>query len=348
MAVQGIEVRRIGHGLGRVAAVVHELAADHDLVAHLDVGAGRVLLVAEIEDAVGIELTVLGSVVGNVEGRVPESAAFPEGTGVGDAGDLALHEHLVRGIVNLIARPGKRLHGLEGRRHVVRVGLGAGAFRRADGFVGTATAAGAFVLAVVVIDEGGALDGLRGIAAEVHDVAVQDHLVTHLDVRILGGPLAVSKVQDAVGVELVAVRGAIVGDIEGGIPVGTAGPEGAAIGNLGDLTLHEHLRGTLDIGAEALDILDRTRHGERVVQRADDFLAPFARLADSEGLVVIADGELDRLVAVVPGVVQDGERHPLGLVGGQALFGGHGDPGRLVGVPEDLAGPVPVRRYIQL
>ena len=200
----------------------------------------------------------------------------------------------------------------------------------------------------MIVDESSTLDGLRGIAAEVHDVAVQDHLVTHLDVRILGGPLAVSKVQDAVGVELVAVRGAIVGDIEGGIPVGTAGPERAAIGNLGDLTLHEHLRGTLDIGAEALDILDRARHGERVVQRADDFLAPFARLADSEGLVVIADGELDRLVAVVPGVVQDGERHPLGLVGGQALFRGHGDPGRLVGVPEDLAGPVPVRRHIQL
>ena len=124
---QRVEVSLAGDGLGRVALVVHQLAADDHVVADLDVGlALRELRVAEIEDAEAVELILLRAVVGNVEGRVAIGAAFGEGTLALDPGNPALHVHVVRRFIIGIARPRQALDGIQRLGDRVRVIHGAG------------------------------------------------------------------------------------------------------------------------------------------------------------------------------------------------------------------------------
>ena len=98
--VQRVEVRLAGNGFRRIALVVHQLAADNDLVADLDVGlAGLELLVPEIQDPEAVELLRLRAVVGNVEGSITIGAALGESAAGGNTGNLALHVHVVRAVV---------------------------------------------------------------------------------------------------------------------------------------------------------------------------------------------------------------------------------------------------------
>ena len=98
LAVEGIDkAAALAHGLRGVALVVDDLAADDDIVIHLDVGiAARPLLVAEVEGLEHIELVGISLVVYDVECGIAVGAACL--IGGGDGRDDAMDVDVVRAL----------------------------------------------------------------------------------------------------------------------------------------------------------------------------------------------------------------------------------------------------------
>ena len=282
--VQGIQIGLSGHRLGRIAAIVHQLTADDDFVTHLDVRAGSVLHIAEIQDAVAVELVGLGTVVGNPERGVSEGTALTEGAFVRDAGDLALHIHFTRGVILRIGRPGKVLDGIGSTEGVVRIADGTGSL----GFAGRTrrrdTAARITVQGVHISLAG---HRLGRVAAIVHELAADDDFVAHLDVGLAALELLVAQIQDPEAVELTG-RSAVLGNVERGIAEGAALGEGAVVRDAGNLALHIHFtRGVVGIIVRPSKGRD-SRHGTCRVVRIVEGTGTL-RLSGRRGSATVTD-----------------------------------------------------------
>ena len=171
-------------------------------------------------------------------------------------------------------------------------------------------------LAVQRVKMGLAGHRLRRVATVIHQLAEDDDFVPHLDVGLAGLEFLVAQVQDPVAVELVFLR-AVVGDIEGGVSVGTALREGALVRNAGDLALHIDIAGRVInvVGGpgEVLHGIGRAQGIVRILERTGTLrLAGRSRRRDAaaritvEGIQVgLAGHRLGRVAAVVHQLAAD-------------------------------------------
>ena len=320
MAVQRVQECLAGHRLGRVAAVVHQLAADHHLVTHLDVRAGCIFLVTQVQDAEGIELGVR-IVVLDVEGGVAVGAGLAEGALVGDLADLALHIDVARGLVVVVARPGQVRHGRTGTRDIVwirgRAGAGRGSFSAAT--AGTA----ALGNAVQRVQERLVGRGFRRIAPVIHHPAADYDLVAFGDLGVAVLPAPVAQVLGAVHRKgLVAIR---ILDHEGAVSV----LGGVSLADGRDITLDVHVLRALHVGAQGADVRQHARDGERILQRAGALgLRPLRTgLEQRHGCVGFqADGQEQGARPVIGLVGQHRDVDPLRRGRGAAVIGIDGGP----------------------
>ena len=318
LAVEAVEIT--AGGFRGVAAIVHQLCIDDDLVAGLDLVLPLFpLLVAQIQDAVGDEFRI-EAFVHQVEGAVAVLGAEL----LGDGADLALHVERTH-LVELGGRsPGEVFHRVDGGRHVERIVLGAAAL----GLCGGAAAAGvaALVHAVQAEQECSALLGLGRIALVIDHVAVEDDIVPYLHLGISLFPLLVAQIQDTIGGELVCRGGPVVGDGEGA--VAELGAESLRDG--GDLTLDVHLLGAVHICPQLIQVGDDSGYGIRLFLGAvSQFHGPLgALLVDGHAGFGQADGENDITGAVVAAVGQYGNGYVYGFGAGLSLEVVHADPVR--------------------
>ena len=310
ISIEAVQVAAVHHRLRGVSAVVHELAIDNDLVTLRKCGIARgKLLVIQVQGTEHVELVVRIRIL-DVEGAIAELGAI----GLADGLDNTLHIVGAHFIILGGGGPGEILDGIDGRSHVERVVHGTGSL----GFAGLAAATfcTALVHAIEAVEEGLVLLGFRGVALVVHNVTINDNLITHLHLGVIGRELLVAQVEDSVGSKLCACGGSVIGNLEGAV----AEVGGKLLIHGRHLTLDEHLLGAGHICAEIIHIRDDAGHIVRVVQTAvavvDYTLG--TGLLDSKAGTGEADGEHDGGGMIVIGVLHNSNFNGLSLHCGHA------------------------------
>ena len=225
------------------------------------------------------------------------------------------------------------------RETVVRIGISLGDEFR-DGAGSDFGLVGSLLpdLAVEAVEVCFVLDGLGGVALVVDHLAVDNHFVAFLDVGACSGSVfLVAEVEDTIAVELV-LGIAVIGNVERGVAVSAGCGVGlVGLGDIGDYSLDIDLRGAVDVGAEALDVLDGAGDGIRVFEGTGALLelAGGAFLDHLESYFAKVDGEDHVSLTVKAGIGIHGHGHGLGLGGSRSAADAQCKP---VG----LAGDIPV------
>ena len=131
---------------------------------------------------------------------------------------------------------------------------------------------------------------LRGIALIVHQLCVDDYIVTHIDIGA-GSILLVTKVQETEAIEFIAGR-AVIRNIEGSVAVSAAFSVLAVGGNPADPALdivRTHLLVVVVSGpGEILDRIEGCSHVERIrLGTAAGRISAAARLVTATGITVM-------------------------------------------------------------
>ena len=310
ISIEAVQVTAVHDCLRGVSAVVHEFAVDDDLVTLRKCGVARgKLLVIQIKGTIHIELIVRIRIL-DVESTIAELGAI----GLADGLDNTLHIVGAHFVILGGGGPGEVLDGIDGRSHVERVVHGTGSLRFSG--LAAATFCTALVHAIEAVEEGLVLLGFRGVALVVHNVTINDNLITHLHLGVIGRELLVAQVEDSVGSKLCACGGSVIGNLEGTI----AEVGGKLLIHGRHLTLDEHLLGAGHICAEVIHIRDDAGHIVRVVQAAvavvDYTLG--TGLLDSKAGTGKTDGEHDGGGMIVIGVLHNSNFNGLSLHCGHA------------------------------
>ena len=310
ISIEAVQVTAVHHRLRGVSAVVHELAIDNDFISLGKCGIARgKLLVIQIKGTIHIELIVRIRIL-DVESTIAELGAI----GFADGLDNTLHIVGTHFVILGGGGPGEVLDSIDGRSHVERVVHGTGSLRFSG--LAAATFCTALVHAIEAVEEGLVLLGFRGVALVVHNVTINDNLITHLHLGVIGRELLVAQVEDSVGGELCACGGAVIGNLEGTI----AKVGGKLLIHGRHLTLDEHLLGTGHICAEIIHIRDDAGYIVRVVQTAVAVVdyALGTGLLDSKAGTGKTDGEHDGGGMIVIGVLHNSNFNGLSLHCGHA------------------------------
>ena len=234
-----------------------------------------------------------------------------------DLRDLALDIDRADLVVIIFVGPGQVLDRIGRTGRVVRILEGT----RTLGLV-TFTRGHAAGLTVQGVDVAASLsDGLRGVALEIGDLAIDDDFVTDLDIRTEGRrPLLVSQIVGLVNLERLRVLRPVLRNEEACITVGSAGLESRRNG--GNDTLDVIRTGFL-VGRQGAGRSRGAGRGERILEGTRTFglLAERTFLVDQDGLVVIADVHTDGTRPVVAFVLQDRDGQDGVFVADAALRG---------------------------